>query len=53
MIIPTLVVQGVGGGLLLTPLFNIILSRLRPTEVGVPLTNVSPAPSPGDDNYEE
>jgi MFS family permease len=33
-IIPSLVIQGVGGGLLLTPLLNAILSRMGPAEVG-------------------
>jgi len=34
-IIPTLVVQGLGEGLLLTPLLNTILSRIGPNEVGM------------------
>lgn len=34
-IIPTLMLQGLGGGLLVTPLLNAILSRIGPSEVGM------------------
>jgi len=35
VLIPTLVVQGIGAGLLITPLFNAILSRMGPGDVGM------------------
>lgn len=35
VLLPTLLVQGVGAGLLITPLFNAILSRMGPTDVGM------------------
>lgn len=34
-IIPTIVVQGVGGGMLLTPLLNSVLARVDPHEMGM------------------
>jgi hypothetical protein len=34
-IVPTLVVQGFGGALLLAPLFNVILSQMDANEVGM------------------
>jgi EmrB/QacA subfamily drug resistance transporter len=35
VIIPTLILQGLGGGMLLTPLFNTILARVGPAETGM------------------
>lgn len=35
LVIPTLMLQSIGGGLLITPLLNTVLSRIKPESIGM------------------
>ncbi|MET7336103.1 MFS transporter [Nonomuraea sp. NPDC005650] len=46
-VIPTLVLQSAGGGLLITPALNVVLSRIRPEDAGVASGTLSTAQQVG------
>jgi EmrB/QacA subfamily drug resistance transporter len=47
LVIPTLMLQSVGGGLLITPLLNTVLSRIKPESVGMASGSLSTAQQVG------